>query len=137
MATKPVVKTQSKPKTKKDQDEYIWSVGRRRTAVARARLYLKKGKEDNVEIMVNDKPIGQYFHNPTAKLEYAQPLKLTKTLDRFSITIKVKGSGLESQLDAVKHAIARALLKVDEEFRPVLKANGLLTRDSPHDRHWW
>ena len=125
-------------KTKKVQEttkkeNYIWSVGRRKRAVARVRLYEKDKKDNTIDIVVNDKPIGQYFTNPIVKLTYAEPFELTKTLDKYRVTAKVLGSGLESQLDAVLHGIARALVKADEVHRPILKANGLLKRD-PRER---
>lgn len=120
---------QTKTENSKKKADYIWTVGRRRTAVARVRLYEKDKKDSAVDIMVNDKPIGQYFHNPVAKQVYAQPLELTKTLDKYRVTAKVTGSGLESQLDAVMHGIARALVKADEIHKPVLRKHGLLTRD--------
>lgn len=113
--------------------DYVWAVGRRKRAVARIRLYEKDKKEDAVDILVNEQPIGKYFHNPVAKLTYAQPLDLTNTIDKYRITAKVYGSGLESQLDAIKHGIARALVKADQSYRPVLKQHGLLTRD-PRER---
>ena len=106
--------------------EFTYAVGRRKTANARIRLYLKKG-----DLIVNDKPIEEYFPLESDKQTYTQPLKLTGTLDKFSITAKVEGSGKTGQLEAVVHGIARALAKVDpDKFRPVLKKHGLLTRDS-------
>lgn len=128
--------TNAKPTPKKEQKkqgDFIFAVGRRKEAVARVRLYRKDNKQDNIEIMVNDKPVGQYFHGPAAQLSYAQPFDLTKTRDRFSATVKVVGSGLSSQLDAVLHGISRALVKADADFKPVLKKHGLLQRD-PRER---
>lgn len=121
----------AKKDKKKQQQDYIWSVGRRKEAVARVRLFTKKAKkgDDSVDIIVNGKPIGQYFHNPVAKMIYAKPLELTKTLDKYSATVKVVGSGLEAQMEAVMHGIARALVKADEVYRPTLREHGLLTRD--------
>lgn len=121
--------TPNKTNSKQTKADYIWSVGRRKQAVARVRLYTKDKKDKAVDILVNDKPIGQYFHNPVAKLGFGQPLRLTDTLERYRATVKVSGSGLEAQLDAVNHALARALVKADEAHRATLKASGLLTRD--------
>ncbi len=136
MATKkqkPIKKTQLKQEETKNKGDYIWAVGRRKRAVARVRLYSKDKKSQNVDIIVNNKPVGQYFHDPKAKLNYAEPLRITNTLDRYSITVKVLGSGLSSQLDAMLHGISRALIKADAEHRPVLKKRGFLTRD-PRER---
>lgn len=123
--TKPT-KTQEKNQPKA---EYIWAVGRRKRAIARVRLYTKDTKSKNIDIIVNDKPVGQYFHNPISKMIYGKPLELTKTLDRYRVTVKVEGSGLEGQLDAMLHGISRALVKADESFKAILKPEGLLTRD--------
>lgn len=127
---KPNMPTTKKTISNSKKADYIYSVGRRKQAIARIRLYPKKDtKNKNIDIMVNDKPIGQYFPNPVTHLHYAQPLELTKTTNKYSVTVKVIGSGPSSQLDAIKHGIARALVKADEDHRPVLRKNGLLTRD--------
>lgn len=120
---------QTNTKTSKKAD-YIWAVGRRRTAVARVRLYLKDKSENALDITVNDKPIGQYFHNPSAQVNFGAPLKKTDTVSKYRVTVKVAGSGLESQLDAVNHALARALVKADAAHRATLKPLGFLTRDA-------
>lgn len=117
-------------KNEKKTANYIWAVGRRKRAVARVRLYEKDKRDDAIEIEVNGKPVGQYFHNPIAKLTYGQPLELTKTIGKYRVTAKVEGSGLEGQLDAMIHGISRALVKADESYRSALKAEGLLTRDA-------
>lgn len=121
---------QPKNSNKSTKADYIWATGRRKRAIARIRLYQKDTKDTAIEIMVNDKPIGQYFFNPVAKLTYGQPLKLTDTVGKYRVTAKVSGSGQEAQLDAIKHGIARALVKADEAHKATLKAHGLLTRDS-------
>lgn len=109
----------------KTQKDYIFAVGRRKTANARVRLYSKKG-----ENKVNGKPIESYFPGELAKAEYLKPLRLTDTEEKFSFSAKIMGSGLSSQLDALIHGIARALSKADVDlYRPVLKSDGLLTRD--------
>lgn len=123
--------TKKNPSTSpKSKAKYTWSVGRRKQAIARVRLYPKRNKKTNTgDITVNGKPIQEYFDQPLAKFQYDQPLRLTKSLGRFQVTIKVSGSGVSSQIDAIKHALARALVKVDESFKPELKQHGLLTRD--------
>lgn len=105
---------------------YIRSVGRRKTAVARVRLF-KNGKGN---ITVNGKDWKVYF--PTDSLQYTVfgPIKLTSLGNEIDFTIKVAGGGSSSQSDAVRHGIARALLKFDNEFKPSLKKAGFLTRDS-------
>ena len=105
---------------------YTFSVGRRRTANARVRLY--KGKGENV---VNDKPIEHYFDGALNKVSWSKPFKLTDTEGKYYVTVKVKGGGKNGQLEAVVHGVTRALAKVNpEKFRVPLKRAGLLTRDS-------
>lgn len=104
---------------------FISTVGRRKTAVARVRLYLKKGPS-----LVNYKPIEVYFPTAVEKLKYLEPLKLINALDKFSFSVKVSGSGKAGQLGAVVHGLSRALAQVDlKAYRPLLKQNKLLTRD--------
>ena len=119
---------------------YIFAVGRRKSAVARVRIYNEDlidpiiwGKEqiEKGSILVNQQPIGMYFNSPFAKAVYEEPLRITNTLGKYMITVKVEGGGKKGQLDALLHGIARALNKINvEEFRPVLKKKGFLTRDS-------
>lgn len=105
--------------------EYIEAVGRRKTATARVRLYGSKG-----DFIVNDKVVGQYFANViNAPKIYNKPFELTKTTKKFAVTVKVSGSGIHGQIGAVKHGLARALVKFNPEFRSLLKVEGLLTRD--------
>lgn len=110
---------------KKSKAKYIPAIGRRKTATARVRLYEKKGP-----IIVNDLPIKKYFPGEVNKTLYMEPFRVTNTLGKYSATIKVKGSGKNGQLGAVIHGTARALIKADENFRPILKKRGFLTRDS-------
>ncbi|MBI2034773.1 MAG: 30S ribosomal protein S9 [Candidatus Levybacteria bacterium] len=119
--------------------DYIFAVGRRREAVARVRLYehlkdqfawdgsaLAKG-----ELYVNKKPIAEYFSGNVMRYMYSEPLRVTNTQNKFTWTIQVTGGGLSGQLDAVITGIAHALNKLDrEKYRPNLKKNGFLTRDS-------
>lgn len=114
-----------KPNTK---TPYFYAVGRRKRAIARVRLYTNPSS-DKQEIIVNDKPVQSYFRLPHAQKLYLKPLEITKTMDRFKITVKVEGSGPKGQIGAIVHGVARALVKVDEEFKPLLKHAGLLTRD--------
>ena len=104
---------------------YIHSVGRRKQAIARIRLFKKKG--DN---LVNDKPIDKYFSGMVSQSLYLEPLRTCNVLKKYYFTVKVTGSGPVSQLAAVVHGVSRALVKIDEDKnRPLLKKKGLLTRD--------
>lgn len=117
---------QAVQKKRKTAKKYIYAVGRRKTATARVRLFLKKGP-----IIVNQKPIEEYFPLSSQKTYYLQPFKATNTLDKFSATIKVFGSGKTGQLEAVRHGLSRALAIAEpDKYRPALKKRGFLTRDS-------
>lgn len=99
--------------------------GRRKTAVARVRLAAGSGK-----ITINGRPLEKYFLTETQRAEVVQPLKLTENAAKFDVRVNVQGGGPHGQSTAVRHGIARALLTVDANLRPALKAEGLLTRDS-------
>ncbi len=101
-----------------------YGTGRRKKSVARVRLVSGDGK-----IMINDRTIDDYFGLETMKVIVKQPLTLTDTTSKFDVLCKVVGGGLSGQAGAIRHGISRALLKADEEFRPVLKKAGFLTRD--------
>lgn len=122
---KPVPKPVPKPAPKPKPARYFEAVGRRKTAVARVRLFTKGGKE----FLVNDKPYQVYF--PTLALQQAAlaSLEKMKCLDKFRISAKVKGGGLNAQAEAVRHGIARALILFNPDFRKRLKKVGFLTRD--------
>jgi small subunit ribosomal protein S9 len=98
--------------------------GRRKESVARVRLVPGTGR-----IVINGKQMDQYFGLETLKLIVRQPLVATETIDRFDIIAKVKGGGFSGQAGAIRHGIARALLQADDNYRPVLKKKGYLTRD--------
>lgn len=112
---------------------YTHTVGRRKTASARVRLYNTPsvpGMEGEVQLVVNGKPAEIYFPGELAKQTYRRPFILTETLQKMSASAVVSGSGKNGQLDAVVHGIARALsLFNTEKFRAILKPAGLLTRD--------
>lgn len=104
---------------------YIPAVGRRRKAIARVRLFRKKG-----DTLVNDKPIVKYFPGKVAKVLYMEPFRICNVIDKYHATIKVTGSGKAGQLGAVIHGLSRSLVKANQEkFRPILKKKGFLTRD--------
>jgi small subunit ribosomal protein S9 len=105
--------------------QQIHEIGKRKSAKARA--YLRKGTG---KIIVNKKPMEEYFTRPTSQLIVQQPLVLTNYMGKYDIYVNVMGGGPSGQAGATRHAIARALLQVDPATRPVLKKEGLLTRDS-------
>ena len=103
---------------------YFYGTGRRKSSVARVRVYSGTGK-----ITINDRDIDDYFGLETLKLIVRQPLNLTETADKFDIVCRVAGGGVTGQAGAIRHGIARALLQYDAELRGALKKAGLLTRD--------
>ena len=102
-----------------------YGTGRRKDSVAR--VYLRPGKG---EIVVNKRPVEDYFGRETLKMVLRQPLELTESLKKFDIFINVHGGGLSGQAGAIRHGISRALLLALEDSRDVLKKAGMLTRDS-------
>ncbi len=102
---------------------YYYGTGRRKSSVARVRLYSGTGK-----ITINGRDIDDYFGLETLKLLVRQPLNLTDTLGRFDIVCTVAGGG-SGQAGAIRHGISRALLQHGDEMRPILKKAGFLTRD--------
>ncbi|MBE6776851.1 MAG: 30S ribosomal protein S9 [Ruminococcaceae bacterium] len=104
--------------------EYFYGTGRRKSSVARVRVYNGTGK-----ITINDRDIDDYFGLETLKLIVRQPLNLTGTADKFDIVCRVAGGGVTGQAGAIRHGISRALLQFDGELRSELKKAGLLTRD--------
>lgn len=102
----------------------IHKIGRRKTAVAR--VYLSEGKG---EITVNDKKYDDYFNTETLKYKVLQPLNLTDTAASYDIKAKVLGGGITGQAEAIRLAITRALVAINEEYKGVLKPEGLMTRD--------
>ena len=104
--------------------DYFYGTGRRKSSVARVRVYNGTGK-----ITINDRDIDDYFGLETLKLIVRQPLTLTDTVEKFDIVATVAGGGVTGQAGAIRHGLSRALLQYDESLRPVLKKAGLLTRD--------
>ncbi len=110
----------------KSKKDVFCGTGRRKSAIARVRLIEGKGK-----ITVNGKDLEEYFGEETLRVIVKQPLTLTETASKFDVIAKVTGGGFNGQAGAVRHGIARALNEANaEEYRAVLKSNGLLTRDS-------
>ena len=104
---------------------YLYAVGRRKTAVARVRYY----KTGAGEFEVNGKPLDQYFDTKTQVKMAQSPLNLASLAGQGKITVKVEGGGKMAQAVSVRHGVARVLLEIDPELRQVLKQAGFLTRD--------
>lgn len=104
--------------------DVINTIGRRKTSVAR--LYLQSGKG---AFKVNERTLEEYFPSEILRLIVQQPLELTKESGKYDLKINVDGGGIKGQAEAIRLAISRALCEIDEEFRPVLKKEGFLTRD--------
>lgn len=104
---------------------YVYGTGRRKSSVARVRLY----PNGTGSITINGRDIDDYFGLETLKLIVRQPLDTTDTLGKVDIVATVSGGGVTGQAGAIRHGISRALLEMNAEFRPVLKAAGFLTRD--------
>lgn len=103
---------------------FLYGTGRRKNSVARVRLYPGTGA-----ITINGRDIDDYFGLETLKLIVRQPFVVTNTLGRFDIVATVTGGGVSGQAGAIRHGLARALLQSGEDFRPLLKKAGFLTRD--------
>ncbi len=104
--------------------EVINTLGRRKTAVAR--VYMTKGKGN---VTVNNKDYKEFFPIDVLQFKIAQPFKLTDTEGQYDLKVNVSGGGINGQVEAVRLGISRALVKVNEEFKPLLKEEGLMTRD--------
>ncbi|MCQ2359520.1 MAG: 30S ribosomal protein S9 [Phascolarctobacterium sp.] len=100
------------------------ATGRRKSSVARVRLVPGEGN-----IVINDRELNKYFGLKTLELIVNQPLEITETKGKYDVLVNVCGGGFSGQAGAIRHGIARALLKVDAELRPALKKAGFLTRD--------
>lgn len=109
---------------KKSENIVFQGTGRRKESIARVRLMAGKG-----EITVNGRKLDEYFGTEILKVIVNQPFAVTNTVGKYDVIVKVVGGGYTGQAGAIRHGISRALLEVNSEFRPVLKANGFLTRD--------
>ena len=118
-------KKQNQVETMKKDGTYVYAVGRRKRAIASVRVFVK-GSGD---IVINGKPLKEYF--PTEKLQnkVTDPLKLSGKLDQHDITVFTEGGGITGQAESVRLGISRALVKMEEELRTTLKGNGFLSRD--------
>lgn len=104
--------------------EKTYATGRRKTAIARVWLSAGDG-----QIVINDRPDDDYFSRPTARMVIRQALEEVNLLAQYNVRATVVGGGISSQAGAIRHGITRALMKVDSELRPKLKAAGYVTRD--------
>ena len=103
---------------------YFYGTGRRKSSIARVRLYPGSGK-----ITINGRDIDEYFGLETLKLVINQPFGVTNTVGKYDIVANVKGGGISGQAGAIRHGVSRALLLVDDSYRTLLKKAGFLTRD--------
>ncbi|MBE6882782.1 MAG: 30S ribosomal protein S9 [Oscillospiraceae bacterium] len=108
-----------------DSNPYFYGTGRRKSSVARVRVY----PNGTGAITINGRDIDDYFGLDTLKLIVRQPMELTETIGAFDIVCTVAGGGVTGQAGAIRHGLSRALLQYNEELRPALKKAGLLTRD--------
>jgi small subunit ribosomal protein S9 len=107
------------------EQQLLRTVGRRKTAIARVRIQSGEGR-----LLINEKGPMQYLGQRRLEQIVLQPLRLTDTIRRYDISVKVEGGGVAGQAGAIAHGISRALIQEDEQLRPVLKKAGLLTRDA-------
>ena len=105
--------------------KYFYGTGRRKSSVARVRVY----ENGTGSIIINGRDINDYFGLETLKLVVRQPLVTTELVDKVDVVVSVCGGGVSGQAGAIRHGVARALLSVNPEFRATLKAAGFLTRD--------
>jgi small subunit ribosomal protein S9 len=106
------------------KSSYFYGTGRRKTSIARVRLVPGTG-----EIIVNGTPYEQLFGRAEHRRIITKPLLVTGSLSKYNTVVKVVGGGITGQSGAISHGIARALVKADESLKPMLRQNGLLTRD--------
>ncbi len=105
--------------------KYNYGTGRRKTSTAR--VFLKSGSG---QIIVNDRPLDEFFGRETARMVVRQPLELVDMADKFDIKVTVVGGGTTGQAGAIRHGITRALMELDETLRPALRTAGYVTRDA-------
>jgi small subunit ribosomal protein S9 len=107
------------------QQEYYYGTGKRKTSIAKVRLYLSP----DGPIQVNGKTMDEYFNWGPWQLIITEPFQATETAGRFRVAVNVIGGGVHSQAEAIRHGIARALVAYDETLKPTLRRYGLVTRD--------
>ncbi|MGD9143851.1 MAG: 30S ribosomal protein S9 [Dehalococcoidia bacterium] len=107
-----------------DKQNYFYGTGRRKESVARVRVMNGKGA-----IIINGTPYEERFPSLEHQRLITQPLLVTESLNKYNVVAKVEGGGVTGQSGAIAHGISRALVKADERYKPILRQNGLLTRD--------
>lgn len=107
-----------------EKKNIIWTTGRRKTAVARVRLFSGAGT-----VTVNERTLEDYFPRPTSRMRILEPFEATETTGQYDVLVSVEGGGIAAQADAVRHGISRALVRATETLRPTLRKGGMLTRD--------
>ena len=138
---KPIKKVKQ-PRAEKDKveknleenrEKYYEAVGRRKTSIARVRLYTKKSSDkastDQILVIVNEKPYTEYFPILYLRQMVEAPLEKLKSVGRFKATVKVSGGGKRGQAEAIRHGLARALVIFDQNFSKKMRKSGFLTRD--------
>ena len=105
---------------------YYYATGKRKTSIAKVRLYL----DDGGPILINNKPMDEYFNWKPWQDEILEPFKVCDTVNRFRVVVWVLGGGVDSHCHAIRHGIARALVVYDEEFKVGLRRAGFITRDA-------
>jgi small subunit ribosomal protein S9 len=107
------------------EQAYYYGTGKRKTAIAAVRLFPGNG-----QVLINGKPVEEAYPRLSLQIAIQEPFRVTETDGRFNVVAKVTGGGISCQAQAVAHGIARALVKMNEELRPVLRRTPLLTRDA-------
>jgi small subunit ribosomal protein S9 len=107
-----------------EKKNIIWTTGRRKTSVARVRMFAGSGT-----ITINERTLEDYFPRPTSRMRILEPFEATETVGQFDVLASVEGGGIAAQADAVRLGISRALVSANETARPTLRKGGMLTRD--------
>ncbi len=107
-----------------EKKHVIWTTGRRKTSVARVRMFAGSGT-----ITINERTLEDYFPRPTSRMRILEPFEATETVGQYDVLVNVEGGGIAAQADAVRHGISRALVSATETLRPTLRKGGMLTRD--------
>ena len=108
-----------------EKENLYYATGKRKNAIART--WLKPGTG---EIIINNRPVEDYFPTEIMRADLIEPFKLTNTMDAYNVKVNVHGGGISGQAGAIRHGVTRILVSINPEFRPTLKKADLLTRDS-------
>ena len=108
------------------EQEYYYGTGKRKTSIAKIRLYLDEGGT----FLVNGKPMDEYFNWKPWQGIITEPFRITETVNRFQVAVRVQGGGVNSQAEAIRHGISRALVVYDETLKAGLRRAGFITRDA-------